>query len=55
VETLAMTPFWDAFDVLCGLPSLHLGALCIGRRVFPDHGGDEATHRRFGTRGRRRL
>jgi hypothetical protein len=35
--------------VLCGLPSLHLGALHIGRRVFPGHGGDEAVHVRFGT------
>jgi hypothetical protein len=24
-------PFQDASDVLCGLPSLHLGALRIGR------------------------
>jgi hypothetical protein len=30
--------------VLCGLPSLHLGALCIGRRVFLGHGGDEAAY-----------
>jgi hypothetical protein len=29
-ETLAMTTFRDASDVLCGLPSLHLEALRIG-------------------------
>jgi hypothetical protein len=39
----------------CGLPSLHLGALRIGRRMFPGHGGDEATYGGFGARGRRRL
>jgi hypothetical protein len=37
--------------VLCGLSSLHLGALRIGRRVCPGHGGDEAAHGRFGTSG----
>jgi hypothetical protein len=37
------------------LPSLHLGALRIGRRVFPGHGGNEAVHGGFGTRGLRRL
>jgi hypothetical protein len=41
--------------VLCGLPSLHLGGLRISRGVFLGHGGDEAAHRRFGTRGRGRL
>jgi hypothetical protein len=30
-----------------------ISELRIGRRVFPDHGGDEAAHGRFGTRGRR--
>jgi hypothetical protein len=41
--------------VLCGLPSLHLRALRIGRRVFPGHGGNEVAHGGFGARGRRRL
>jgi hypothetical protein len=48
-------PFRDASNVLCGLPSLHLGALCISRRVFLGHGGDEVAHGRFGTCGWRRL
>jgi hypothetical protein len=54
-ETLAMTPFRDASNVLCGLPSLHLGALRIDRRMFPGHGGDEAVYGGFGTRGQRQL
>jgi hypothetical protein len=33
-ETMAMTTLRDASDVLCGLPSLHLGALRICRRMF---------------------
>jgi hypothetical protein len=41
--------------VLSGLPSLHLGALRIGRRMFLGHGGNEAAYGGFGTRGRRRL
>jgi hypothetical protein len=41
--------------VLCGLPSLHLGALRISRRMFLGQGGDEAAYGGFGTRGRRRL
>jgi hypothetical protein len=41
--------------VLCGLPSLYLRALRIGRRMFPGHGGDEAAYGGFGTRGRRQL
>jgi hypothetical protein len=41
--------------VLCDLPSLHLRALRIGRRVFLGHGGDEAAHGGLGMRGRRRL
>jgi hypothetical protein len=36
--------FRDAFVMLCSLLSLHHGALRIGRRVFPDHVGDEAAH-----------
>jgi hypothetical protein len=47
-ETLAATTFRDASDVLCSLPSLHLGALRIGRRMFPGHGGDEAACGGFG-------
>jgi hypothetical protein len=41
--------------VLCGLTSLHLGALRIGRRMFPGHGGNETAYGGFGMRGRRRL
>jgi hypothetical protein len=41
--------------VLCGLSSLHLGALRIGRRVFSGHGGNEAVHGGFGMRGRRKI
>jgi hypothetical protein len=41
--------------VLCGLPSLHHGALRIGRQVFPGHGGDEAVYGGLVTSGRGRL
>jgi hypothetical protein len=41
--------------VLCGLLSLHLGALRIGWQAFLGHGGDEAAHGRFWTLGWRRL
>jgi hypothetical protein len=54
-ETLQWQPFRVASDVLCGLPSLHLGSLHNGRQMFPSHGGDEVAYGWFGARGRGRL
>jgi hypothetical protein len=41
--------------MLCGLPSLHLGAQRIGRRMFLGHGGNEVEYGGLGMSGRRRL
>jgi hypothetical protein len=39
-------------DMLCDLPSLHLGSLRVGRGVFPRYGGNKATYGRFGMSSR---
>jgi hypothetical protein len=54
-ETLAMKTLSGCIRVLCGLPSLHLGALRIGRQMFLCQGGDKVPYGGFGMCGRRRL